>query len=114
MGPHERQFNLPLPGKTPPHQSHSETSRAAAEGILPTVGTGRRRVYDFLKHRGIAGATDQEIQIGLGMSGDTVRPRRGELVGARLVVRRNLTRKTRSGFDADVWVIAHPTQETLM
>jgi len=114
MTPPDRQFDLLQSGKIPPYQSHSETSRAAAERIKLTVGTGRRKVYDFFQHQGIAGATDQEIQIALGMSGDTVRPRRGELVQAGLVVKRNLTRKTTSGFDADVHVIAHPTQRTLM
>ena len=62
---------------------HPDTSRLAALDVLPRTGTQRRRVYDYILRSG--GATDFEIQNGLGISGNTERPRRVELVDGGLV-----------------------------
>lgn len=47
--------------------------------------------------------TDGEIAGRTGMSGDTVRPRRGELARRGLIRQTGEKRKTRAGRDAEVW-----------
>lgn len=86
-----------------PYQPHSPESMAAAERQRPRSGTARARVLDFIESRGGAGATDEEIQIGLEMSESTERPRRIELAAAGWIEKRG-TRLTRSGNEAAVWV----------
>jgi hypothetical protein len=92
----------------PAHQRHSETSTAAAGAIEPKAATLRRLVLEALRLRGQQGATDDELQEVLGsvgMSGNTQRPRRVELVRAGLVRDSGTTRPTRSGRRAVVWVV---------
>jgi hypothetical protein len=64
----------------------------------------RGHVYRYLQGRGDFGATDEEMQEHLGMSPNTQRPRRCELVNMGVVVATSRRRKTRSDFDAVVWV----------
>lgn len=108
-----RQFDLLNTG-SPPYQPDSETSREAAEAIIPKVGTLRHQVYTFIESQGTSGATDDEIQLGLGMNGNTVRPRRGELAQKRLIVLSGEKRKTKSGRNAVVWVVSDLTQRDLI
>lgn len=88
----------------PPCQTHSPTSREAAEAIEPRTETLRRAVLDYLRSRGQDGATDEETIDALGMSGNTARPRRIELQDMRLVCDSGKTRLTRSGRKAVVWI----------
>jgi hypothetical protein len=90
----------------PPAQQHSPTSQAAAEAIAPVAGRLRRRVYEHLLSVGVAGCTDEEGIAALGMSASTYRPRRIECVEAGLVRDSGRTRKTKSGRQAVVWVVA--------
>lgn len=87
-----------------PHNG-TATSREAARLIGSKAATDRRRVLDYLKARGREGATDREIGEALSLGGDTVRPRRWELVHAGLVVDSDETRRTPSGRNATVWVV---------
>jgi hypothetical protein len=80
-----------------------ETSRAAAKSVRGESDTQRRRVLALLMERGAFGATDEEIQNSLGLAGNTVRPRRGELIESGLV-RQGGKRNTTSGRKAVVWV----------
>jgi hypothetical protein len=80
------------------------TSAESAGRILPDAARLRRRVYDFIRSRGAEGATDEEIQVALSMTGNTERPRRWELRRAGLVRPSGLTRKTVFGGSATVWV----------
>lgn len=86
----------------PPAQRHSETSRAAAEGIKPAAGTLRAKVLDCIKNSA-SGLSDENVQDLLQMPASTQRPRRIELVRAGLVVDSGKTRLTRSGRSAVVW-----------
>lgn len=79
------------------------TSIAAATVILPRTGTQRRKVYDFIVSRGTFGATDDEMMDELSMSGNSLHPRRLELVQAKLIDDSGQRRKTKSGSDAIVW-----------
>jgi hypothetical protein len=88
-----------------PYQKHSETSRKAAERIAPAVTALRRKVLDYIKSMGHAGATDNEGIADTGIGGSTYRPRRGELERAGLVVDSGGTRKSPgSRTPSAVWV----------
>lgn len=80
------------------------TSRKASESVEPRTGTLRRQVFDFLNNRGLHGATDEEIETALAISGNTVRPSRGTLVDDGYVIDSGTTRKNRNGHDCIVWV----------
>jgi hypothetical protein len=86
-----------------PYVKHSETSKAAAQALV-NPGTKRAAVLRFIESRGREGATDDEIQVGLGMSPSTERPRRIELFEARLIVKNGVQRYTRAGRLAEVYM----------
>jgi len=88
-------------GKAPETQ---ETSRAAAKSIKPRMSEDRQAVLDYLRERGAYGGTDNEIQAGTGMNGNTERPRRGELEDAGLVVDSGRRRASTGGRACVVWV----------
>ena len=81
--------------------SAKPTSASAALNALPKSGSKRRRVYEYLKQTG--GATDEEIERALGISGNTVRPTRGSLVKDKFVYATDLERPTLAGNMAIVW-----------
>jgi hypothetical protein len=81
--------------------SAKPTSVIAALNALPKSGSKRRRVYEYLKQTG--GATDEEIERALGISGNTVRPTRGSLVKDKFVYATDLERPTLAGNMAIVW-----------
>lgn len=88
----------------PASQRHSLTSRAAARGIAPSASTLRDQVYGYLRACGLDGATDEQIQRATGLSGDTERPRRIELLKAGRIMDSGRVRATASGQTAVVWV----------
>lgn len=89
----------------PPAQRHSETSVNAANEIKPGAGTLRMAVLDFIGKCGDNGATDDEVQVALGMNPSTQRPRRVELWDMGLVRDSGRTRLTRSRRKATVWIV---------
>lgn len=89
-------------GKPPPSVKGSDTSKAAAHKIKPSVGVLRAKVLAYIEDGG--GATDEEAQKGLGMNPSTQRPRRIELVERGAVKDSGLRRPTISGRPAAVWV----------
>lgn len=89
---------------TLPFQPHSDTSREAAESI--DANTLRERVHRYIREQGPFGATDDEVQYELDMNPSTQRPRRIELVQQGRVRDSGRKRKTRSGRNATVWVVA--------
>jgi hypothetical protein len=94
---------LPLFAKSAPSVRGSATSQAAAASLTPaTLNAMQRQLLAFLVDSGATGATDEEMQRGLGMNPSTQRPRRGELADAGLIVKAGV-RKTASGRNADVW-----------
>lgn len=81
-----------------------ETSRMAAERARMRSGTTRQRIYDYIAGRP-EGATDEEIELDLGINGNTVRPSRVTLVQDRYVKDSGHTRHTRAGNAAIVWIV---------
>ena len=87
-----------------PPANGTATSIAAADAIKPSADTLRKRVYDYIKAQGPHGATDEECQMSLGMSGNTQRPRRVELFQQCKICMAAEMRVTRAGRKANVWV----------
>jgi hypothetical protein len=87
-----------------PYQKHSETSKEAAFSVTGRASSLRELVHAFIAWAN--GATDEEIQRALNMSGSTERPRRRELQVAGRVIDSGLVRTTASGRRAVVWVTA--------
>jgi transcription initiation factor IIE alpha subunit len=92
---------------------HSPESRAAALQAEPSAGSKRAAILRFIASRGALGATDDEMQLGLGINPSTQRPRRIELYEGGHIVKLKATRSTRSGRMAAVWasrtaVRSHP------
>lgn len=90
---------------TAPYQRHSATSRAAAASIEPKAGTKRAKVLEYIRSCSAQGATDEEMQQCIPMSPNTQRPRRVELLKAKLIKDSGITRKTMGGDEAVVWVV---------
>ena len=89
-----------------PYQRHSATSAAAARDVEPRTGTGRASILAYLRGRQGQGATDEQMQESIPMGANTQRPRRVELVQARLVVDSGTVRSTAAGGPATVWLAA--------
>lgn len=93
----------PLPRKQAwtPHVRDSETSLRAAASMAPRAArTIRSKVLEHLREHP---STDEEICDALGLSGNTIRPRRRELEVDGLVHHTGTSRSTRSGRLAAVW-----------
>jgi hypothetical protein len=82
-----------------PFVQGSRTSMAAS--CLTDSATGRARVLDLLRAYPL-GLTRQEIEQGLSMSGDTVRPRVAELLARNLIRPSGEIRRTVTGRAAEV------------
>lgn len=100
------------PGELATVTGSQETSRLASFAALPRSGTQRRTVLAFIAQQRTRGCTDEEAQEALAMTGNTYRPRRGELARGGWIVRAG-RRLTRDGNDADVWVLSEAGRERL-
>ena len=80
-----------------------ETSRIAAERIYPKTGSIRLSVYEYLIRQGLRGATDQEMQSNLNLSGDTIRPTRMTLLKDGFIIDSGETRNNLNGNPCVVW-----------
>jgi len=93
-----------LYGGTAPHEAGSETSRTAAIMAEPSRQTKMAKVLGFIKERGAYGATDSEIEVGLGMLHQTASARRRDLELLEEIVFAGRHRLTASKRPAKVWV----------
>ena len=82
----------------------SDTSEEAAKSIKAKAPTLREKVHEFLKRRGVFGATDYEIEQHLGLSHQTASARRRELVLKGYAKNSGDRRPTGSGRSATVWL----------
>ena len=85
-----------------PH-SGSDTSRAAAERIVPVASVQAARVLQAIVAAGPDGRTDHELQAELNMTGDSERPRRWSLQNAGLIRDSGKRRRSPAGRKAIVW-----------
>ena len=84
--------------------TRESTSQAAARSIRAAAPDMRRRVYEYIEAEENHGATRDEIEVALGMPGNTVRPRVKELLAEYRITETQYTRRTRSGRNAVVLV----------
>lgn len=99
-----RRPRIPYRGEAP--HNESPTSREAAVKIEPKKGSLQHDVWRFIRLRNGHGATAQEVERGLDLSGNTVRPRLRELEEMQLIRKTDRTRETESGRAAVVYVAA--------
>ena len=83
-----------------------DTSIAAARRIAGHVGKQQAAVLAFIRGRGVIGATDAEVSVGVGIPIQSVNPRRGELARDGEIFLNGEKRLTPSGRKARVWVAA--------
>lgn len=86
-----------------PYQRKSGTSKSAAVSIEPRAGTLRAIVLAFIRGRGEAGATIEEVAQGAGLKLQSACPRVNELAAKKLIRDSGQTRLTVSGRHAVVW-----------
>jgi transcription initiation factor IIE alpha subunit len=86
--------------------SDLDTSLEAARSYAEHASTDSTRVLRVIRFLGDHGATDDEIEQALGMPHQTASARRRDLVIAGMVVDSGLRRRTRSGRNAKVWIVA--------
>src|SRR3990167_8425997 len=79
----------------PPFQSHSDTSRAAAQSVRKKLGQLHVRVREAVRFHGPL--TDEELCDVLNLQGNTLRPRRRELQLMAYVIDSGKRKPTRSG-----------------
>ena len=92
------------PSDFPPHQGHSDTSRAAAAAIAPKFGPMQMSVLELFA-RNPSGLIDEEGQWMLGMDGNSYRPCRVTLEQKGFVKDTEGRRKTRRKRPAVIWAI---------
>lgn len=80
------------------------TSLWAARSVRKSAPEQRERVFTFISECA-AGATDDEIAVTLGLDGNSVRPRRGELEKQERIRWSGKVRRTRTGRYARVWEV---------
>lgn len=86
----------------PPRQRHSDTSTAAAEQIRLSVTLLQSVVLEALRQ---GPANDDELCVRTNLQGNTLRPRRIELLRKHLIKDSGERRKTGSGRKAVVWAV---------
>jgi predicted ArsR family transcriptional regulator len=91
----------------------ASTQITSAWLAVPTTGTDRLKVLAEIVSRGERGATDDEMQVALGMNPSTQRPRRVELVERGWLFESEEKRATRSGRPAAVWKLTNEAKEKL-
>ncbi len=89
-----------------PYVRNSQTSKAAAASQVATgkLSADEARVMALLRARGVHGATGDECEVALSMLHQTAGARIRELVLAGHVFKSTLTRNTRTGRAAAVWL----------
>lgn len=89
------------------------TSVEALIKVAPKIPTYKQIVLDYLDMRGDLGATDQEMENALGISGNTIRPTRMSLLKSGAIVDSGTTRLNRNGNRCIVYVLNNPKQGEL-
>jgi len=90
-----------------PYQKHSDTSKAAADGVV-NAGTQRHTILEWLREHGPA--IDEEIQDELGINPNAERPRRVELKDFGFIRDSGKRRLTKSGHWAVLWEVVEQPQ----
>ena len=90
----------------PPFVAGSHTSEAAAHRAKQSAETMRARVLEYIATQGEDGATDDEVEVALGMLHQTASARRRELELSGHLQKTDLPRPTRTGTHAAVYCVS--------
>ena len=85
------------------------TSRDAAESMKCKVERQQERILEFIRARGPRGATREEIEQTLRVSGNSTRPRCKELLKRGAIKLADFKRPTAAGRDAEVLIVCEPS-----
>lgn len=91
-----------------PGYQDTDTSKAAAEAVAPTVEHLREATFRAIQSAGAHGRTPDEAARDLGRDILSIRPRTTELNAALRIKDSGLRRKNKSGKKAIVWVVRTP------
>jgi len=91
--------------RSPAWEQGSETSEAAARAVADKAPSYRWQIHMIIKRAADGGMTDDELEVVTGLTHQCASARRRELVLAGLVKDSGVTRLTRSGRRAVVWVL---------
>lgn len=97
-----------------PYEKGRPTSQAAAKAGIKRVNGDRFRVLRHIMLQGSHGATDDEIEVALGLPHTTASARRRGLYLDSEIAFCGETRKTRRGRAANVWVAKALVAELLL
>ncbi len=89
-----------------PPFSNQTTSKAAARSVIHELAAMEQKVLGYIRAQGAFGATSDEIEVGEHMSHQTVSARINGLRSKGFLVDSGRTRRTSSGRQAIVWVLA--------
>jgi hypothetical protein len=106
-----KQVNLPYPPDGLPFVQGSDTSQEAAESLTDDLGRLEGLVLNHIITRGEHGATDDELEVALGLSHQCASARRRTLVLKGLVKDSGRRRINRSGRRGAVWVYGQDQHE---
>jgi hypothetical protein len=109
----KRPLTNPERAETTTGTDHPITSHLAAFRVMPRSGTQRRRLLNLLVEAYPGGLTDEDFAERTGLSLNTIRPRRGELVRGGWAYATRERRKTQHDNDAIVWAITARGREEL-
>lgn len=91
--------NIPLP-----YARGSKTSRKAAESMRSYAASQRMQILQFIKSRGVYGATCDETEIALNLSHQTASARFSDLKKISAIRETSQERSTRTGSMASVCI----------
>ena len=92
----------------------SRTSQKAYAAFESYRTTALARVFELICACGGTGATDDEVEVNLGMLHQTVNPCRLVLWKEGWIAQSGQTRRTRTGREAVVWVACNPRRKMIV
>ena len=88
------------------HKNAQETSRLAAQKVLPRTGTKRKIIFDLIQESGLFGLCDHEIEQRTGWLHQSASSVRNSLMKDGWLKDSGLRRTTPQGNPAICWVLA--------
>ena len=86
-----------------PYVPGSDTSKAAAKKVAPTIGTWHKKIYKAIDESDF-GMTDEMLEIHFDRKHQFISPRRGELVKAGMIIDSGEKGTNTTGSKAILWV----------
>lgn len=101
----DMQIAINFNAEYPPHQIHSDTSRAAAAVVAKKFNSKTLQLLQDFRDKWPAGITDEHGQIDLGIDGNSYRPMRVTLYKYGYISDSGERKTLKSGRKGAVWII---------